>query len=269
MEDGTNVHSIGCSVDGCRKGASTLGWCHMHYWRHRTYGDVNFKRVFPSHCTIEACNRKHAGRGFCGAHLRKYHLYGDPFYERPKVLGCKTPACERRYHASGYCQKCYFRQYDKERRKNPEYRMRCVKYIQRYMEKNKDKRRAYDLARARRVEVKERRRQLDQRPEVKLRKANYQKSLRGKMASAKTRHNRRQAYGESDVTTSFLEHLWTVTRKCELCKSKLGEDRHLDHIIPIAAGGAHIQANVRYICPTCNVRRPRDGRDIVQPHLFA
>lgn len=37
--------------------------------------------------------------------------------------------------------------------------------------------------------------------------------------------------------------------------------KHLDHILPRNQGGTHTHGNVRIICFTCNVRRPKDGRD--------
>lgn len=47
--------------------------------------------------------------------------------------------------------------------------------------------------------------------------------------------------------------------------------KHLDHIIPIAAGGTHTLGNVRVICATCNLSRPSDASDLNghQPTLWA
>jgi hypothetical protein len=47
--------------------------------------------------------------------------------------------------------------------------------------------------------------------------------------------------------------------------------KQLDHIIPIVLGGTHTIGNVRIICRTCNLSRPKDGSDLVghQPTLWA
>lgn len=60
-------------------------------------------------------------------------------------------------------------------------------------------------------------------------------------------------------------------RTCPLCKVRLTakpglpNSKHLDHIIPIAAGGTHTHGNVRIICRTCNLGRPKDGSDYSGP----
>lgn len=38
---------------------------------------------------------------------------------------------------------------------------------------------------------------------------------------------------------------------------------HTDHIHPLNMGGKHTASNVRIICATCNLRRPKDGRDVL------
>jgi 5-methylcytosine-specific restriction endonuclease McrA len=48
----------------------------------------------------------------------------------------------------------------------------------------------------------------------------------------------------------------------------LGEHRHMDHIIPLGAGGAHIKVNVRMVCPSCNLNRPKDGSDVAPEHMY-
>ena len=45
----------------------------------------------------------------------------------------------------------------------------------------------------------------------------------------------------------------------------LPNSRHLDHIIPLnpKASGTHTTDNVRFICLKCNLKRPKDGSDII------
>lgn len=60
-------------------------------------------------------------------------------------------------------------------------------------------------------------------------------------------------------------------RTCPLCgvrltaRPNLPNSKHLDHIIPVAAGGTHTHGNVRIICAACNLRRPKDGSDYSGP----
>lgn len=47
--------------------------------------------------------------------------------------------------------------------------------------------------------------------------------------------------------------------------------KQLDHILPLNIGGTHTVGNVRIICRTCNLARPKDGSDLAgwQPTLWA
>lgn len=39
---------------------------------------------------------------------------------------------------------------------------------------------------------------------------------------------------------------------CRYCSAPLGKDKHLDHRVPLARGGAHTPDNVCWACPKCN-----------------
>lgn len=64
-------------------------------------------------------------------------------------------------------------------------------------------------------------------------------------------------------------------KRCPLCRIRLVDEpylpasKELDHIVPLNKGGAHSIWNVRIICRTCNIRRPKDGSDVTQTPLFA
>lgn len=75
---------------------------------------------------------------------------------------------------------------------------------------------------------------------------------------------RRTMYRETDITAEWLLELRRNTSNCLLCEKdfdkKYGEPRYpsLDHILPLFLGGTHTKDNVRYICITCNKKRPRN-----------
>lgn len=81
----------------------------------------------------------------------------------------------------------------------------------------------------------------------------------------KREHLRRTAI--SDVTPEQELAMRRRARNCPLCRIKmtskpgLPNSKHLDHIVPIAAGGTHTHGNLRVICRTCNLSRPKDGSD--------
>jgi 5-methylcytosine-specific restriction endonuclease McrA len=89
---------------------------------------------------------------------------------------------------------------------------------------------------------------------------------------AKNHRRRVKCRAEFDeVTADFERNLRTQTRRCPLCKvwmtSKpyLPNSKELDHIVPRNAGGTHTLGNVRIICRTCNIGRPKDGSDYTGP----
>lgn len=43
--------------------------------------------------------------------------------------------------------------------------------------------------------------------------------------------------------------------KCAICRCSVRKHYHLDHIMPLALGGAHEPKNLQLLCPSCNVRK--------------
>jgi hypothetical protein len=72
----------------------------------------------------------------------------------------------------------------------------------------------------------------------------------------------RVAHRFTDISTSDELTIRRRARTCAICRCRLGEQRHIDHIIPIELGGTHTRDNVRVTCPTCNMSRSRTYDDI-------
>lgn len=43
--------------------------------------------------------------------------------------------------------------------------------------------------------------------------------------------------------------------KCAVCRVCIKKQFHVDHIVPLAKGGAHERTNIQLLCPSCNVRK--------------
>lgn len=89
-------------------------------------------------------------------------------------------------------------------------------------------------------------------------------------------HVRRAAMKGTDLTAADLKELLASRTFCPCCRKKMTVDsspwqKNLDHIIPLGVGGTHTHANVRVICRTCNLSRPKDGSDLegFQPSLWS
>lgn len=87
---------------------------------------------------------------------------------------------------------------------------------------------------------------------------------------AKT-HLRKTVGRQTDITLDYEQALRRKARRCPLCqvrmtgKPYLPTSKELDHIVPLNAGGTHTVGNVRIICRTCNLARPKDGSDYTGP----
>lgn len=84
---------------------------------------------------------------------------------------------------------------------------------------------------------------------------------------------RRTVQRVTDITAQFERDLRKCAEHCPLCDARLTDQpnepnsKHLDHIVPICMGGTHTMGNVRIICRTCNLARPKDGSDVTGEQL--
>jgi hypothetical protein len=71
-----------------------------------------------------------------------------------------------------------------------------------------------------------------------------------------------------DLSPADKRALLVAAADCPLCgiamtDSRGPDQKHLDHILPVAVGGCDLRSNVRVICRTCNRARPLDGSDLL------
>jgi hypothetical protein len=82
-----------CIALNCKKKRySREGYCQMHNWRLKHYGDINYKRQIWRGCIIPECLRKHKGHGYCQFHLQRWKkghsLRGELKTINPKRYKC-------------------------------------------------------------------------------------------------------------------------------------------------------------------------------------
>lgn len=138
---------------------------------------------------------------------------------------------------------------------------------------HKEQRREYNKQYwfVRKEELKERNKQYQFTHKKELREywKQYRQTPKGKSARKNRWHKRRTAYQRTDITTSWLLELYNKATYCS-CRVEmtnipyLPNSKHLDHIIPLNIGGTHMMNNVRFLCLTCNLTRPKDGSDLIQ-----
>ena len=99
----------------------------------------------------------------------------------------------------------------------------------------------------------------------------YQQTEAGKKAM-KEGHSRRRERIKKQKGEPYQR--WEVIERdskdgtllCQVCKEPIERlrDVHVDHIVPIVEGGIDELDNVRCVCKTCNLSRPKGGEDIVE-----
>jgi len=174
---------------------------------------------------------------------------------RPLNVAC-GPACSRARHAAqNKTNAATYRANGKQRQ-----------YKQKYLAKP-DKREAnrgsareyYRIHKAERAEYSRRNRQKQKRRRLE-RIADPTSNLRARCAfwSAQRKARiARAAVGDAASVERFF--LWARTAplvRCYWCKRRTAPaTRHVDHIIPLAKGGAHVVGNLCVSCRRCNTRK--------------
>ena len=84
------------------------------------------------------------------------------------------------------------------------------------------------------------------------RKAWYAKNPDAMRIQAHNRRARKRSNGGA-LSANLSAKLFKLQRgKCACCKRPLGDDYHMDHIMPIALGGSNTDDNMQLLTATCN-----------------
>ena len=149
---------------------------------------------------------------------------------RPIII-CKECGEEKPHHARGLCRKCYKRQYYEAHREVTRERNR------RWRDANPEKRREYG------------RRWRDANPEKGRERA---RQWREANPEKKREHRRQWRARKNGATIGPVDRdaIYERDERCIYC----GSDKNLtlDHLTPLARGGAHAQDNLAVACRSCN-----------------
>lgn len=81
-----------------------------------------------------------------------------------------------------------------------------------------------------------------------------------KKANPEKRRRHRNSAESNKRRRKYLREL--QGGKCAICAQKLGADVHIDHIVPLAAGGSNRRSNLQLVHPACNyAKRDHDPID--------
>jgi len=87
-----------------------------------------------------------------------------------------------------------------------------------------------------------------------MEKRAYAKDKEKVLAKVRNRNARKRNSSGSHTAKDIANLLVKQKGKCPNCLSKL-DKYHVDHIVPLAKGGANSPDNLQCLCPACNVRK--------------
>ena len=68
--------------------------------------------------------------------------------------------------------------------------------------------------------------------------------------------NRRARKSGEKLSSGLVERLFSLQRgKCACCKKPLGDDYHVDHIMPLSLGGTNEDTNIQLLHSKCNQQK--------------
>lgn len=213
-------------------------------------------------CTIEGCSDKHKARGLCNIHYRRLMRSGDPAGVRFKV----PPSDEMKWcpRCRAFVEKALFGVSRARRDGLTSYCRPCIKVV--VVERDPDgaMRRAHSLKHrqtdaARRYQREWKRREKQQDPQrVRARRKKWEQQRRDVLKAGWARNTpRRRARKLAAPSIPFTDRqldarLAYFGNRCWMCGAAADS---IDHVKPLAKGGAHMLANLRPACASCNARK--------------
>jgi len=100
-----------CSVDGCDTRERCKGFCNKHYLRFRIHGDplFRFKPEGKQVCTAPSCGSFVHTKGLCVTHAARLRRTGTPADPVKEKKLCSVEGCSRKHYGKMMCQRHYLR----------------------------------------------------------------------------------------------------------------------------------------------------------------
>lgn len=221
-----------CKFEGCDRGAFCKGYCQKHYYHQRRHG------VLPGPvCKIEGCGKPAYRRGLCNAHSLREDRHGDVNFRKKSG---NRECCD---------QTCSVEGCGKQGRGMVEGVVYCQTHL--YRVRRHGGVDAKKLANG--ESTPERRKEVAKRAMDRYQKTPHGR-MRARFNAAKRRVLEGKSKGVGTITKEQFLELWN-SEPCWICGLPMGDDRSLDHVVPLSKGGNNTLDNLRMAHLRCNQRK--------------
>lgn len=191
---------------------------------------------------------------------------GEEILRQPEGRVCRRCAV---VFIGKFCAPCAKKSKDDWRKANPD-------YIKQYREKNKEKIKRdvakYQLENKAKIDEYKKNHRIENLARYTENAAKaYAEDSVARRAAVKAwkkenpskvkviNQNRRalKKYNGGKLSSGIVQRLMSLQKnRCACCCADLNDSgHHVDHIIPLSKGGAHDDANIQLLCPTCNLSK--------------
>lgn len=105
---------------------------------------------------------------------------------------------------------------------------------------------------------------------IRLYGARYREKNNGKIRIHRQNRRARKKSAYGDISKGLAERLFELQKgKCACCGKSLGDNYHMDHIMPLALGGSNTDDNIQLLTPRCNMQKSaKDPIEFMQQRGF-
>ena len=170
---------------------------------------------------------------------------------------CPKCQAETERNKKGDCKPCAIVRVKKwienNREKHNQY---CAKWQKNNPESLRKRVKKYTEKNANAIKQREKEKRLKDPAKYVQMARNYAKKYPDKVNAKNAERRARRRNQSGVVSTNIIEKLKELQQnKCPCCKKPLGDNYHLDHIVPLALGGKHDDSNLQLLIANCNQQK--------------
>ena len=223
--------------------------------RKKIYNDKNKEKIAIQTKKYREANREavlESRRNYKAKNKEKVRA-SDKEYRRKNSDKIKEYREKNKEKAKEYDREYYEKNKESITKRCKEYYINNKQVKKEYAERNRDK-----------INAKRREYYFNNKNLFREKQREYRKTEKGKIVHKNSINKRRAKIRVGRVRTEDLQLLIKNSKTCYWCNTKLNNDYHIDHYIPLSKGGIHTIDNIVISCPDCNLEK-----NIKDPYQFA